>query len=194
MRKSILVYGFGPYGAFRDNITARILEGLPRHAGLTKHVFPVRFNRQQFVAALRRVKPDIVLGLGQSSRRRIEIESRGVNHRKDDRSAKRRAIFATEPKQLATTFKIKPGRWASVSKNAGDYVCNYSIYVLLREIKRHKFAARLAFIHIPHNYDRRKAREFVRQVLRQCETEKPSGASVLKKQSAGQQDHSRVDR
>ena len=194
MSKRILVYGFGPYGAFRDNITAGILQGLPRHAGLTKHVFPVRFNRRQFVEALRHAKPDIVLGLGQSSRRQIEIESRGVNHRRDYRSAKRRAIFATEPKQLATTFKIKAGRWARVSRNAGDYVCNYSIYILLREIKQHKLAVRLGFIHIPHDYDRTKARALIRKVLRQCETEKTRSYAVRKKHSAGQQDPSRVGR
>ncbi|HEX5607782.1 MAG TPA: hypothetical protein VFY96_14750 [Candidatus Binatia bacterium] len=172
MSKRILVYGFGPYGAFPYNITARILKTLPRQPGLTKRVFPVRFNRQQFVDALRRAKPDIILGLGQSSRQGIEIESRGVNHRRPDRSAKRRAIFAREPKQLATTFKIKPGRWSRISRNAGDYVCNYSIYVLLREIKQQKLAARLAFIHIPHDYNLKKARKFIRHLLRQCETEK----------------------
>ena len=169
MNKRILVYGFGPYGPFSDNITARILKTLPRQPGLTKRVFPVRFHRKQFIDALMRAKPDIVLGLGQSSRRRIEIESRGVNHRRANRSAQRRAIFAAEAKQLATTFKIKAGRWARTSKNAGDYVCNYSIYVLLREIKQQKLAVRLAFVHIPHDYDPRKARKFIRQVLRQCE-------------------------
>src|ERR1051325_5265614 len=109
LNKRILVYGFGPYGPFSDNITARILKTLPRQPGLTKRVFPVRFHRQQFIDALMRAKPDIVLGLGQSSRRRIEIESRGVNHRRANRSAKRRAIFATGPKQLSTTFGTKAG-------------------------------------------------------------------------------------
>jgi pyrrolidone-carboxylate peptidase len=169
MNKRILVYGFGPYRTFSDNITARILARLPRQPGLTKRVFPVRFHRQQFVDALMRSKPDIVLGLGQSSRRRIEIESRGINHRRADGSVKRRALFATGPKQLATTFTVKAGRWARISRNAGDYVCNYSIYVLLREIKRRKLAVRLAFVHIPHDYDRRKARKFIRHILRQCE-------------------------
>src|SRR5215469_5505341 len=115
MKKRILVYGFGPYRMFSDNITARIVARLPRQSGLTKRIFPVRFHRQQFVDALMRCKPDIVLGLGQSTRQRIEIESRGVNHRRANKSAKRRAIFTREPKQLSTTFKIKAGRWARTS-------------------------------------------------------------------------------
>jgi len=181
MNKRILVYGFGPYRTFSDNITARILARLPRQPGLTKRVFPVRFHRQQFVDALLRSKPDIVLGLGQSSRRLIEIESRGINHRRADGSAKRRAIFATEPKQLATTFTVKAGRWARISRNACDYVCNYSIYVLLREIKRRKLAVRLAFVHVPHDYDATKAGRFVREILRQCAPEKSDVGSARRR-------------
>ena len=170
MRRRILVYGFGPYRTFSDNITARIVARLPRQAALTKRVFPVRFHRRQFVDALMRCNPDIVLGLGQSSRRRIEIESRAVNHRRADKFALRRAIFANEPKQLRTTLKIKPGRAAKISKNAGDYVCNYSIYVLLREIRKRRLDTRLGFIHIPHDYDEVKASRFIRDVLEQCRT------------------------
>jgi pyrrolidone-carboxylate peptidase len=171
MRKRILVYGFGPYRTFSDNITARIVARLPRQAGLTKRVFPVRFHRRQFVDALMRCIPEIVLGLGQSSRHRIEVESRGVNHRRADKSAPRKAIFANESKQLRTTLKIKPGRAAKISRNAGDYVCNYSIYVLLREIKRRKLDTRFGFIHIPHHYDEAKAFRFVREVLQQWRNE-----------------------
>ena len=50
--KRILLYGFGPYRQFRDNITARIIKSLPRQAGLKKVVFPVRFHRAQFVEAI----------------------------------------------------------------------------------------------------------------------------------------------
>ncbi len=48
----ILLYGFGPYRQFRDNITARIIKSLPRQAGLKTIVFPVRFHRRQFVEAV----------------------------------------------------------------------------------------------------------------------------------------------
>ena len=166
MNKRILLYGFGPYRGFRKNITERIIRSFPRRPGLKKLVFAVRFQRRQFVDALVRCKPDIVLGLGQSTRRGIEVESRGVNHRRASRSAKRRAIFSMEPRQLSTTLKFKTGRWARISRNAGDYVCNYSIYVMLREIRRRRLPARFSFIHIPHDYDETKGRCFVERVLR----------------------------
>jgi pyroglutamyl-peptidase len=161
----VLIYGFGPYRQFRDNITATILETLPASEGLKKIVFPVRFDRNQFVRALKRHRPDIVLGLGQSSRRRIEIEARALN-RRGERKKNQRPISAVGPKWLPTTLGIKPGRQARRSRNAGDYVCNYSMYVMLSHIARAKMRVPFGFIHIPHDYERRKAGRFVRRVLR----------------------------
>jgi len=69
---------------------------------------------------------------------------------------------------LLTTLKLKSGRQATRSDNAGDYVCNYSMYVMLDHIASRKLDIPFGFIHIPHDYDQRKARRFVQYVLRQC--------------------------
>jgi len=164
----ILIYGFGPYRRFRENITTKIIAALPKRAGLKKLVFPVRFQRAPFVQALKQHNLDIVIGLGQSSRRAIEIETRAVNRRRVRTAEKLRPIFTREHKQLATTLNVKAPRWAKVSKDAGDYVCNYSMYVILREIVREKLNVSFGFIHIPHDYDERAARRFIEGVLRQC--------------------------
>jgi pyroglutamyl-peptidase len=164
----ILVYGFGPYRQFRDNISARLIERLPIEAGLKTIVFPVRFQRRQFVAAIRRHQPDVVLGLGQSSRKRIEVEKRARNRRRERQFDKPRPIFANRPLRMPTTLKLRSGRWVGTSRNAGDYVCNYSMYVLLDEIARGRRAVRFGFIHIPHDYDLDKAGRMLRRVLKQC--------------------------
>jgi pyrrolidone-carboxylate peptidase len=161
----VLIYGFGPYRQFRDNITAKILETLPVSGGLKKIVFPVRFDRKQFVRALKRHRPDVVLGLGQSSRRNIEIEARALNRRREGKT-NQRPISALGPRWFPTTLGIKPGRQARRSRNAGDYVCNYSMYVMLAHIARTKMRISFGFIHIPHDYERRKAARLVRRVLR----------------------------
>lgn len=161
----VLIYGFGPYRQFRDNITAKILETLPVSGGLKKIVFPVRFDRNQFVRALKRHRPDIVLGLGQSSRRNIEIEARALNRRREGKTNEG-PISAVGPRWLPTTLGIKAGRQTRRSRNAGDYVCNYSMYVMLAHIARTKMRIPFGFIHIPHDYERRKAGRFVRRVLR----------------------------
>ena len=164
----ILLYGFGPYRPFSDNITARIIESLPAQSGLKKVIFPVRFDRRQFVDALGRHKPDVVLGLGQSSRKQIDVEMRAKNRRRARKSDRPRPILATRPQSLPTTLDIRAGQLAKKSTNAGDYVCNYSIYLMLDEIIRREMRIPLGFIHIPHDYDAQKARQFVLNVLQRC--------------------------
>lgn len=164
---AILLYGFGPYRQFRDNITARIIKSLEPKSGLRKVIFPVRFQRRLFIDALDRHKPDVILGLGQSSRKQIEVETRARNRRRARKLDPPRPIFKDQPKSLPTTLAIRAGRWAGISKDAGDYVCNYSMFVMLEEISRKKMPTRFGFIHIPHDCDDRKASRIVARILRQ---------------------------
>ncbi|HZD39149.1 MAG TPA: hypothetical protein VE131_00410, partial [Terriglobales bacterium] len=46
---------------------------------------------------------------------------------------------------------------ARPSKNPGDYVCNYSMYVMLNWLRRRRQPARFGFIHVPHKFDPKKA-------------------------------------
>jgi pyrrolidone-carboxylate peptidase len=164
----VLVYGFGPYRQFRDNITAKIIKRLPQSGDLRRCIFPVRFDSKQFVGALRRHRPDVVLGLGQSSRRKIEIEMRAANRKRVMERGQAKRISMTGPKWLRTTLEIKTGQQAGKSTNAGDYVCNYSMYLMLAHTRRVKMNTVFGFVHIPHDYDRRKASRFVQRILRQC--------------------------
>src|SRR6266508_2139059 len=100
-----LVYGFGPYRQFRDNITAKIIKRLPESGDLRKCIFPVRFDSKQFVGALRRHRPDVVLGLGQSSRRKIEIEMRAANRKRAMKRGRPKRISMTGPQWLRTTLE-----------------------------------------------------------------------------------------
>jgi pyroglutamyl-peptidase len=150
----LLVYGFGPYRQFKDNVTGRILRQLPRRSGLKKIVFPVRFHRHQFLSAFKAHNPDIVLGLGQcSSGRRLRIESRALNRRRNDSHQKARPIVSGGPRELKTDFRLNLGRRGRPSKSAGDYVCNYSMYLMLEYIKRRGLKVRFGFIHVPYSYD-----------------------------------------
>jgi pyrrolidone-carboxylate peptidase len=162
----VLLYGFGPYKQFRENITAKIIKAVPKSPGLRKLVFPVRFDRTQFVGALKKHRADIVLGLGQSSRRRIEIEARAVNRRRASKRNPAKPIRPNGPRWLATTLGILPGRQLPRSTNAGDYVCNYSMYVMLDHIERTGMAVRLGFIHIPYDCDAAKAGKRLATMLR----------------------------
>src|SRR5258706_10837101 len=129
---------------------------------------PVRFQRRQFVELLERFQPEMILGLGQSSRRRIEVESRAKNRRRAQKGDQPRPIFRHRPDFFLTTLTIKSGPSVGKSKNAGDFVCNYSMYVLLDEITRRARPTRFGFVHIPHDYDEKKARRIVEQIVAKC--------------------------
>ncbi len=154
----ILVYGFGPYRRFRDNVSVKIIRRLPRQRQLIKIIFPVRFQRRQFIDAVRKHDPDVILGLGQCSRgRRLRIERRAVNKRRNDKDEKTKPIIRGGPRRLPTSLELDIGSPARFSRNAGDYVCNYSMYVILNYLKRRRLPIRYGFIHIPHDFKSRKA-------------------------------------
>src|ERR1700675_3672665 len=103
----VIVYGFGLYGHFEKNITQAIVRKLPSSRNLKKIVFPVRFDKKQFTDAVKKHRPDLVLGLGQCSRGRLlRIERRAVNKRRKDKKERARPIVRGRPKWLATNFPL----------------------------------------------------------------------------------------
>ena len=154
----ILVYGFGVYRNFKENVTGKIIRRLPRRRQLNKIIFPVKFHRRQFIDAVRKHDPEVILGLGQCSRgRRLRIERCAANKRRADRRERAKPIIRGGPRQMRTHLGLDIGPQARMSRNAGDYVCNYSMYVMLDYLKRRRLLARYGFVHVPHDYDPRKA-------------------------------------
>lgn len=164
----VLVYGFGPYRNFTENITAQIIESLAPRPGLRKIIFPVRFHRKQFVDALRRPTPLMILGLGQSARPRIEVETRAINHRRAGKASASRPITAGGEAWMPATMPLSVTRPSAKSINAGDYVCNFSMYVMLEELERQEHQGGFAFVHIPFDYDLPAACRDVGRIVREC--------------------------
>lgn len=164
----LLVYGFGPYRKFTENITAQIIESLAPRPGLRRIIFPVRFHRKQFVDALRNPMPLLVLGLGQSSRPRIEVETRAINRRRASKTRAPRPITAGGETWLPATMPLSVTRPSAKSINAGDYVCNFSMYVMLEELERQERHGGFAFVHIPFDHDLQAACRYVERVVGEC--------------------------
>jgi pyroglutamyl-peptidase len=165
----ILIYGFGPYRQFKRNITQHIVRNLPSPRNLKKIVFPVRFDKKQFTDAVKKHRPDLVLGLGQCSRGRLlRIERRAVNKRRNRKREKPHTITHGGVRSLKTTLNLEPapGKQAKLSSNAGDYVCNFSMYVILDYLRRYRPEAQFGFIHVPYDYDPKRAAKFVRKFLK----------------------------
>ena len=160
----LLIYGFGPYREFPENITEKILHKLPQRSGLKKIVFPVRFHKGQFISAVKKHKPDVILGLGQCSRgRRLRIEARAKNRKRTNPKEKIRPIIAGGPQRLGTNLRLALN--GESSNHAGEYVCNYSMYVMLHFIKRQRLPIRYGFIHIPYQYDYKRAVRLLDQAV-----------------------------
>ena len=164
----VLVYGFGPYRGFSENITAQIIESLPARPGLRKIILPVRFHRKQFVDALRKPMPLMVLGLGQSARPRIEVETRAINRRRASKTSAPRPITAGGEAWIPATMPLSVTRPSAKSINAGDYVCNYSMYVMLEDLERQEHCGGFAFVHIPFDHDLQAACRYIGRVVGDC--------------------------
>lgn len=166
----LLVYGFGPYRNYRENVSEKILRRLPKRKGLRKVVFPVRFHKRQFLGVLKKSDFDIVLGLGQCSRgRRLRIETRAVNRWRSDKAERPRPIAPAGARRLMTNLELDRDARARVSRDAGDYVCNFSMYVVLDFLRRRRPATRFGFIHVPHRYDPRRAASFLLKAIGKLE-------------------------
>jgi pyrrolidone-carboxylate peptidase len=164
----VLLYGFGPYRKFTENITAKIIESLAPRPGLGKIVFPVRFQRRQFIEALRSPMALMVVGLGQSSRPRIEVETRATNRRRASKTGAPQSITAGGKAWVPATMPLSVTRPAAQSINAVDYVCNFSMYVMLAELERQDHISRFAFVHIPFNHDLQAACRYVERIVGKC--------------------------
>jgi len=165
-RMRVLVYGFGPYRRFKNNITREIVRKLRASPNLKKIVFPVRFHKKQFTIAVSKYRPDVVLGLGQcSTGRLLRIERRAVNKRREHKKEKPRAIVRGGPKSMPATLRLEKaalGKHVKISYDAGDYVCNFSMYVILDYLRRRRREnGRFGFIHVPHDYDPARAQAFL---------------------------------
>ena len=147
----VLIYGFGPYQSFRTNVTERTLRSMQAPRGTVLHVFDVRFDRAMFERVFERVRPAAVIGLGQHPRaRRLRLERRA--HPRGN-PAKARYVTLDLPRTDDTT----------VTYDAGDYVCNFSMWVGTDWCARH--GARYAFVHVPKDYAPAKLEAYLRHAV-----------------------------
>lgn len=142
----ILIYGFGPYREFRDNITEKILHALPAMPDVETVVFDVCFDRAMFEKRFREANPDIILGLGQHPRaRKIRIERRA----KDTRSDNNEAIEGTGDRTMSLRVPHHP--MSTTTYDAGDYVCNFSMWAAETYAQDNGKSA--AFLHLPRRLE-----------------------------------------
>jgi pyroglutamyl-peptidase len=165
----ILLTGFEPFGAETSNpsweVAARLAEATIGTAQVKALRLPVDCKRAASEAktAIARLKPAVVIGLGQAGgRTALSIEKVAINladERADRESGERaegRAIvrggpdayFARLPITSMVDAITQRGIPATMSLSAGAYVCNTVMYVTLHQLRRRPDVP-AGFIHLP---------------------------------------------
>lgn len=165
----VFIYGFKRFGKYRENVTEEIMRNISARRGLKKKVFEVAFREQQFLCAIDRFQPDLVIGLGQCPRgKKLRIERKACNKKLDrGRKTAPTLIHAHGPAWTVPTLHIAPEGDARLSYDAGIYVCNFSLYVIAEYLEGTN--KKFAFVHIPAKYDPGHAARFIEHVISAAE-------------------------
>lgn len=165
-----LVTGFDPFGGDEVNPSSLAVGKIKKHVGsLVVHTveLPTSYARSAEVlrAAIAKIKPDIVLCVGQAGGRtelcleRVAINVQDARIRDNDgKQPIDKPVVADGPAAHFTTLPIKAcvaamrkaGLPAAVSNTAGTFVCNHIFYALMDIAASHPTPMRGGFLHIPY--------------------------------------------
>lgn len=171
--RTALVIGFGPFPGAARNPSTDLVRALAKRrrpaladARIVCTVLPTSYAavEKTLPELLRTHEPDVVLFFGLAGRTSyLRVETRAVNaalrvHPDVKRHTFRaHALIPGAPAELTTRAPLRmllaavksakvPAR---LSRDAGRYVCNASLFATLNETRRHDRPALAAFIHIP---------------------------------------------
>jgi pyroglutamyl-peptidase len=171
VRTTVLITGFGPFPGVPVNATMRLVPELAqaaarRFAGvrIATAVLATEWTAapRRLEALLEEIEPDLVLHFGVSSRARgFEVEARAQNaclQSPDAAGALPPGVAVREdgPEFVAATLPVRHivarlrrrGIPAFVSRDAGGYLCNATLYHSLG-CARDRPGCRVGFVHIP---------------------------------------------
>ena len=168
--KKILIYGFRPFKKYKKNISAETAKKVTQNREITRAILPIVYKKKYILSKIRKYQPDIIIGLGQTEGKLIEIERKTKNIYEMEGSKLKRKINPKGPKQYLVNLKLKKISGTEISHNAGEYLCNFTMYVIMDFIKKKRVKVKFGFIHIPRNYGLQKAVEVVKKLISQIET------------------------
>jgi pyroglutamyl-peptidase len=165
-----LVTGFDPFGGDKVNPSGLAVGRLKGRIGgveVATAELPTSYahSTQALRSAIDKVRPDIVLCVGQAGGRtelcleRVAINVQDARIRDNDGSQPidvpvvadgPAAYFSTLPIKACVAEMRRAGLPAVVSNTAGTFVCNHIFYALMNIIDRQSSAMRGGFLHIPY--------------------------------------------
>ena len=170
LRPTVLMTGFAPFGGEAVNpswqAVQRVAATWDGPASLAIVELPVVFGESAEVLrrAMRRVRPDLLVAVGQAGgRAQVTPERVAINvddARIPDNAGNQpiddpidpdgpAAWFTTLPIKRAVAAMRAAGIPAAISNSAGTYVCNHIFYQAMRIIAAEFPATRGGFVHVP---------------------------------------------
>ena len=166
---TFLVTGFTPFNGEKINPSWQIVKALPGTISgykIIKLRVPTEFGRSinVVIKAIDKLKPDIVLCLGQAGgRAQMSVERVAINVNDarivdnagvqpideaiaEDAPA---AYFCTLPVKAMVHSMLDQNIPAEVSNTAGTFVCNHLIFGVLHHIALRQYPIRAGFMHVP---------------------------------------------
>ncbi|MGM0404866.1 MAG: pyroglutamyl-peptidase I [Thermoplasmatota archaeon] len=167
--KNVLVTGFDPYGKNEDNPACRVLDiigGKEFHGYKIETLkVPTVYYRsiEKTVEKIKEIKPEAVICVGMSNRKKISVERVGINFNdaripdNDEQQPKdelidedgETAYFSTLPVREIYDRLIEEGVPAHISNTAGTFVCNHLMYGVLNHINKKDYDIKAGFVHVP---------------------------------------------
>ena len=164
----LLVTGFDPFGGEKINPAWEAVKQLPDRIGtyeLCKLEIPTVFGEaaEKVLEAAEGIRPDVILCIGQAGGRAAVTPERIAVNIRDAKIADNAgncpvgafvdpdgpaAIFATVPVMRMAQAICDGGLPGAVSNSAGAFVCNDTLYLLLRHYEG--TAVKVGFIHVPY--------------------------------------------
>lgn len=160
MKENILLYAFSSWGKNNSNISEEVLNNLDLPAD--KLVLQVSFDQQPFLDILA-MDYSHIIGLGQYPRGNF-IRLEQVAHNIYGSKSMGFQVIDEGPENLQVDLKLKPTANSKITFDAGKFLCNFSMYTILKNKKQNQ---KYAFLHIPKRIDINKAVEYVDEILRQ---------------------------
>ncbi len=166
----VLLTGFEPFAERPLNVSAAAVaflrEQLPPGVDLRCTLLPVTAEQapQRIAAALREIRPDVCLMLGQADGiATLAVERVAVNlcdFRIADNGGSQlcdtpvveggpTAYFATVPTRAMVEAALSGGVPATLSLSAGAFICNMVFYAALHCCAQQRLPTRCGFVHLP---------------------------------------------
>ncbi|MGC8515752.1 MAG: pyroglutamyl-peptidase I [Thermoplasmata archaeon] len=172
MAVKVLITGFEPFLDFKTNPTqkmAKLLNKKERNGLLyAGRVLPVSYSETEdrLMEFIEEIKPELIIGMGLApGRAKVSLEKIAINYKfsdEPDNSGRRGlggkidekledGIFSLLNVEELYKFLNRSHIPTEISLTAGGYLCNYAMFVIVREARR--LGIKGGFVHFPADTD-----------------------------------------